>query len=674
MANRINSIVVLLIILLVSSCTSKVKPIEGVQSIKEMDSIYYLIDQSKTLQDVNKQNEYLLKAYHNSRILEDDSLKSKALSKITIEALRIRSFDLFKIANKDRFQIVLQLKDSMGIGECYWRYGNFYLATEDLDSTYYAYHEANKIFEDIEYDYGSGSMLYGMAIIKQDLRDYTGSEILAFQAIKKLKSLKKNTTLYLCYHLLGANFYDLKEYEKALFYHEKAIEYLKSLKYKSNYKELSLNSIGLVYLQMKNYNLAINSFKEALENHDLRKTDTRFYTAVLDNLTYSRFLNGETLNIEEKFNEALKIRDSIHYVSGVVISDLRLAEYYGVKGDTTKAISYAKEAGRLAKTVNNHRDRLAALKLLSQLDRSHTTGYLEAYVSLSDSLQAQDRAIRNKFTRIEYETDEYIEETKRLTTQNILISVIGGIAFLVLILLYFIRQQRAKNKELLFEQEQQKANEEIFALMLKQQAKLDEGRTEERHRISEELHDGVLGKLFGTRVGLGYLALSGEDNDVKDYKSYIGELQTIEKEIRDISHALKDHVLSAESGFITVIEDYVGNLAKIHKFGYRIDNDEQISWDAIDYKLKVTLYRIIQEAVQNVVKHAKANNIAIAFSLSQDTLQLKIEDDGEGFDNKKSKKGIGIKNMESRILKHNGKLQVNSKIGSGTTLTVTVLI
>ena len=75
-------------------------------------------------------------------------------------------------------------------------------------------------------------------------------------------------------------------------------------------------------------------------------------------------------------------------------------------------------------------------------------------------------------------------------------------------MIYIILAQRAKNKELKFAKQQQETNEEIYNLMLSQQDKVDEARALEKKRISEELHDGILGRLFGTRLSLDSLNMA----------------------------------------------------------------------------------------------------------------------------------------------------------------------
>ena len=95
------------------------------------------------------------------------------------------------------------------------------------------------------------------------------------------------------------------------------------------------------------------------------------------------------------------------------------------------------------------------------------------------------------FTRINFETEASKEKSKRLSSQNTKLLVV----FLVVTLLgmvVFIRNQHVKNIELLLDKEQQDASQEIYRLMIDQQLKLEDARTTERNRISEELHDGIL--------------------------------------------------------------------------------------------------------------------------------------------------------------------------------------
>lgn len=642
------------------------------KKIFKTDSIAFWILESKQPKvSIDQKKIVLEKAYTAIKKINSDSIKNNYLAEIAIEA-EFEDFDaLFIKVNKESLQLATKRKDFFKIGDAHWNYGNYYTDIEVVDSAYFHYHKAYENFELAKHDYFTAKMLYNMAFIQGRLKDYTGSEVLIFEAISKFEKEGRYEQLYECYNYLGVIYYSLEEFDAAVYYHNKALDYLAKVKTKRTYKEGSLSNLGLVYQKLNNYEKAIENFEKALENKTLRSQKPIFYARLIDNIAYTKFLRGDTINILEDFNNALNIRDSLNNISGVVISKRHLSEFYAVKKDTSLAVKFAHEAFGLANQVANNRDKLETLLLLSKVDTRKSSNYLKEYVRISDSLQVEDRKIRNKFTRIRFETDEYIEETEKLSQQNLLILLGGFIAIILLSFAYVMRVQRAKNKELLFDQEQQKSNQEILSLMIKQQTKLEEGRLKERHRISEDLHDGVLGKIFGTRLGLGFLNINGDKETIEKHKYYVDELQIIEKEIRTISHELKNEILSSKDDFSKIIKDLIEKRSNLESFKYKYSCEEAIYWDNINDDIKINLYRILQEALQNIIKYADATFVEIKISLNNNTIELLVKDDGIGFDTRGKRKGIGLKNMRSRVEKINGTLKINSFKNTGTTIFVT---
>ena len=638
----------------------------------EADSIAFWIRESKQPKlDLAKKKLVLQKAYTATQEISSDSIKNDFLAKIAIETEGIDYDSLFIKVNKESLQLALDRNDLYTIGDSHWNYGNFYTDLEVIDSAYFHYHKAYENFNLVKHDYYAANMLYNMAFIQGRLKDYTGSEILIFDAISKYERTKRYDKLYQCYNYLGLIYIEIEEFDRAIFYHNKALDYLTKVKNKKNYKEGSLSNIGLTYQKLNNYEKAIENFEEALKIKDLKNQDPIFYARLIDNIAYTKFLRGDTLNIVEDLYKSLKIRDSLKNISGMVICKRHLSEFYAVKKDTILAVKYANEAFGLADQLENYRDKLETLLLLSRVDRQKSNKYLNEYVRISDSLQVEDRKIRNKFTRIRFETDEYIEETEKLSQQNILILLGGFIVIILLSFAYAMRVQAAKNKELMFDKEQQKSNQEILSLMIKQQTKLEEGRLKERHRISEDLHDGVLGKIFGTRLGLGFLNIKGDKETIEKHKNYIDELQIIEKEIRTISHELKNEILSSKEDFSKIIKDLIEKRSNLESFKCQFYCDETIYWDAINDVIKINLYRILQEALQNIIKYADASYVEIKISLiNNNSIELLVKDDGKGFNVKDKRKGIGLKNMESRAEKIDGILKINSLKNKGTTIFV----
>jgi signal transduction histidine kinase len=151
-------------------------------------------------------------------------------------------------------------------------------------------------------------------------------------------------------------------------------------------------------------------------------------------------------------------------------------------------------------------------------------------------------------------------------------------------------------------------------------------------------------------------------------------LQEIEKEIRDVSHKLHTNLSSSEVNFTTIVDQLLKEKSTLGNFSYDLSIHKNVSWNKITELTKVHIYRIIQESLQNVVKHAQANKITLSFTQEKNVLYLEIIDNGIGFDTRKKKTGIGVKNIQSRIEKLSGKLEIVSEKNKGTTLKINLPI
>jgi signal transduction histidine kinase len=277
------------------------------------------------------------------------------------------------------------------------------------------------------------------------------------------------------------------------------------------------------------------------------------------------------------------------------------------------------------------------------------------------------RSYQNKFARISHETDKYIEETKRLSLQKLWITSIAASIFLILILFYFLRLQKNKNENLLLETAQQHSNEQVYLLILNQQSKLEEEKVKERNRISEELHDGIMGRLFGTRIGLGFIKINAEEKNNEKYQLFLDELQNIEEEIRAVYHKLSDNFDDSKVNFKSIIKELILKKSAVGNLTYKSHFDKSISRYRLDAMVKINAYRIIQEVIQNIIKHAKAKNVDIKCYSNSNPLILYMHDDGIGF-NPKKKNRIGLKTIKSRGHKLGDICEFSSPLNIGTAI------
>ncbi len=628
------------------------------------DSVQFYLKDAKNLE----------KAMLFNAKVKVESIQTKNAAKIALTALRSKDSAQFFKANNEAYNLYKKYNDSALLGETYWNKGMYYGDKSFIDSSFYYFKEAYKIYSDLGNDTHKAQMLYNMAYLQGRVKDYLGSESTIFRAITIYKNLDENLQLYFSYNLLGNLYMEVEDYDNALKYHLMSLDYLNNEKekIKDKYISGSLNDIGVLYKNYGDYDKALNYFQESLENMDMLNIDSAMYARLMDNMAHTYYLKGNySDSVGDKLNEAHSIRKKIGRDQGLIISKLHLADYYLKRKDTLMVMSNAMEAKKISENVKNNQHILTSLALMGKVDVKNADRYLNEYIQVSNKIQNYDRKLKNSVAKIQFETAEQIEKNQKLSNQKTIILILTGILIVFFILLYYLMQQKMKFRTLEFQNRQRDSNEKIYELMLKQQSQLEEGRIRERKRISEELHDGVLGKIFGTRMSLGFLKL--EDDFVKTkLNKYAKELQEIEKEIRTISHDLRNENFASGNDFRHLIDTFLKDQSQIAGFKYNLNINPSIDWESMDKKIIVNFYRIIQEAVQNTIKHANAKEIDIEISKQNKELTLQIKDNGVGIDKAKikRKKGIGILNMRSRIESLKGTFEIVSSQLAGTTILI----
>ena len=639
---------------------------QKINNTKLLDSVSYFIKKSnEEITPLKEKLFFLNKAYIGVQNYPNDTSKCKALDKIAFKSYKLKYNSLFEKVNNEELNLALQLKDTFYIGYAHWNYADFYNNPGSEDIAYHHYNEALTSFTTLNKDYEVGSVLFSMAAIKGKYRDYSGSEILMVKAIKRFKKINNNKNLFAAYNYLGFLQSDIKEYDRGLYYYDIASRYFDKLKEGEKPSYSLNNNIANCYLDKKEYKKALGLYNLGLKSELNSISST---ANLLTNKARCKLLMKDTLGVKENLFYAFHIRDSIGDKLKITNSKSVISDYYKYAKDTINAIKYAKEANVLASEIKNSVEYLTTLQQLANVDIQNSKKYLDRYIVYNDSLLTEERRTQNKFTRIEFETDAYIEEAEKLSHQNLLITIASIATILLLSMLYFIRVQKVNNAKLRSEADEQKANEEVYILSMQQQTKLEEERVNERNRISEELHDGILGKLFGTRVNLGFLAMQMNSDTQEKHQAFLDELQVIEKEIREVSHKLSDNFDDANISFSSILKQLLKDKSEIGGFKYEYRQGKNIKWNTVNEITKANIYRIVQESIQNVIKHAKAQNIVLEILSTEDHLKIILKDDGVGFDMKTSKNGIGIKNIKSRLKKLSGTLKIHSEINKGTEL------
>ncbi len=189
----------------------------------------------------------------------------------------------------------------------------------------------------------------------------------------------------------------------------------------------------------------------------------------------------------------------------------------------------------------------------------------------------------------------------------------------------------------------------------------------ERTEISKELHDNVNQVLTTTKL---YLDLAIANPELKDEliaKSSKNIISAI-TEIRKLSQSLMIPSLE-DLGLLDSIEDLVESINATKKI-HAVFIHEKIDESVLNENQKLTLFRITQEALNNIVRHANATRTTIELTNNNNRVQLTIRDNGKGFDSFSAKKGAGLNNIRNRVYLLSGQLTINTRPGKGCTLVV----
>jgi len=644
---------------------------------KERDSLYELSQKSDL--DISKKILYAKLALKISEGENVDSLIIKDLQNISLLYYRSSKFTQSRKYSNRQLNFAAEIEDTLSMAISNFNLASSYYAELKNDSSYYHFSKALKLYSALNRKEEIAQSLYYIADLQDTEQDFVGSEESSIRALKLFETFPRTEDnldyLWTLNNLLGIVSMKLENLDESLKYHASAQRIANEMK-EGYYNDIfSKNNIAVVYRKQNKLQDAIDIYKDlAKKKNTYNHYDPTFYPLVLENLAYTKLMAGrdDFEEMESTFQEAYRISDSLDDPITKLAVAVDFSKFYLNRKQRDSSLKYASISYNLSKEVSANEILLDALKVLSELEPGEAgKAYLNEYISLSDSLLSVERNVRNKFARIEFETDKISAENEKMDLQRKWLFVVAAVLLVAMLLLYVIVNQRAKNKQLKFEKDQQKTNEEIYNLMLSQQDKVDEARANEKKRISQDMHDGILGRLFGTRLSLDSLNTLEGDEAMMSRAQYIKELQDIENDIRKLSHDLStDFVLG--SNFTTIVSELLDKQSAAYKLDYKFDYDEHIDWDIIPNKTKISVYRIIQESLQNIYKHAQAQHVRIAFQLNNEHICLEVSDDGKGFDVSRSRKGIGIKNINSRAKEFNGEVIFESEKEKGTTIKIII--
>ncbi|MEE9409048.1 MAG: sensor histidine kinase [Polaribacter sp.] len=432
-----------------------------------------------------------------------------------------------------------------------------------------------------------------------------------------------------------------------------------------------------------------NYYKKALKI--IRKLNiTQAESVVLMNLALlhsnskqdsAKYYLDETIKIYKKENLIDKLYDlyintaNFYFINKkypLAIKELQKADSillndYKIK---SKKILYEK----FSSVYNDAKDYKNAFKYLTI-----TNKYTDSLNTLQNKKELLDldkkyKTVEKEKEILRLEKNNLETEAKRIKNRNFLI---GSLLFILLGgTIGVLSLKNSKRKRKLAEQEKEIQTQKNITILKEQELTIInamvDGQEKERKRIAEDLHDNLGSVLATLKLHFENLKMNREKKKINQetlFDKTEGLIDEAYLKVRSIAHAKNAGVIANQ-----------GLLIAVQMMAEKISSADKIKIEVIDFglnkrldnSLEITIFRIIQELITNIIKHADAKNATINVSLYDKNLNIIIEDDGKGFDINKVnlKNGMGINSIKTRIEHLNGSFEIDSTIGKGSSIII----
>lgn len=488
-----------------------------------------------------------------------------------------------------------------------------------------------------------------------------------FEALRLFEAIGNKKGQSFCYQGIAEDFIELRQYDKALGYIKKSLHLKKELADKRGIGN-ALSGMGRIYLGLKKYDQSFAFLTQALQiakDLQLKREEAKVLMDI-------GLLLAERKKMEsamDYYNKGKQLAIESNDSATIVLSDREMAALHKSHRAQDMAEKQLISNIRITMTSGNKKEELSLYKTLSDLyakngDAGRSLLYTRKYYEGKDSLLSKE--VQMEISRLE---EEYLHEKKE-----------AEIALLK-------KDQQLTQAQLKRQQELQLAIIAFAALLLVvafllvnrfkfvSKAKRFVEMEKMRNAIAKDLHDDIGSTLSSINI-MSRILLQQAGKGVTDTKG----LQTIKDQsaaimenMSDIVWAINPHNDTVEK-MIARMKEFASGILDPLDIRYTFVEQGSISAIALDPQRKRDLFLIFKEAVNNAAKYSRCKNVEIVLSSQNNSLQLLVKDDGQGFDPLMVKKGNGLKNLDERSSAAGGSLTFTTASGKGTSVKLEVPI
>ena len=492
------------------------------------------------------------------------------------------------------------------------------------------------------------------AFLQENLNQYKPAQDSLLKSLSDFDSLGSEINQAKCLLLLGNNAYYSGTPRKAIQFYDQGVKMNELISTDDSLK--FIKNRGRMHLDLREYKLAANDFKTSLSG-------------------FKRINNQPEL----------------------AATCFELGNYYYELDQLDSAVLYYRQ-GLLFDFQNAQLRGQLLYFLADALDQNgqkdEASGYTDQYIELLNGLNATDsRGAFNQLINHQLDKNRTLKRFVQQEKETFQYYSLFGLGSLLLLLLLSIsiallnreKRQKAEQQEKMARQAEELArkNEQIALqekLDLIKQNELEthyarlEGQEEMQQKIGQELHDGIGTMLSTVKINLAPVdeVLDNlPENKQHNYKKANILLDEACVEVRRIAHELSSAVLTRFGlrAQLEALADVIENSGRLqvelstHQITNSLNNNQELN-----------LYRIVQELVNNTIKHAQASRISIQVNRFDEIVNIVVEDNGKGFDLEKIREnpGIGLRNIKARVHDLKGEVYIDAKAGRGTTVSIDI--
>jgi two-component system NarL family sensor kinase len=495
-----------------------------------------------------------------------------------------------------------------------------------------------------------------------------------YTALQTAEKCNDYLTQLKAYVNIGWAMMELNQFEQAVGNFHRAIDFIQE-------KNLPETFSGVIYNNLASCYGALDKVDSAFKYSQIGIQKAHTYNDIAAEANGLYILGtaqnkmGKSEDALHSFLKAQPLREQVGDPFFIVSDQAELSSLYSKLGKTKEGIAIGLQALETAKT-NNISAKLPmiysalASNYEAEKDFEKAAATYKKISDLKDSMyaDASPKALAQMRTQYETEKQERIIEQQRnkIIRQNFIFLGIAGLVLMIALLSYSQYKRYKLRREAQLQAEIMKQQELSTKAVI-------EAEEEERQRIARDLHDGVGQMMSAAKMNLSAfesdMVFENEEQRLS-FEKIINLVDESCKEVRHVSHNMMPNALLKNS-LASAIRDFIDKMDKktlqVHLYTEGLD-------ERLDSNTETVFYRVIQECVNNVIKHSGAGTLDISLIRDKDGISATIEDNGKGFDTHDKEKfgGIGLKNILTRVGYLKGTVEFDSAPGKGTVVSLHV--